>query len=121
MVGIGGGGSRNQDGRPTESESEEEGKRRSKERKKGKKTLRKEDKQEERKRLRIIFWNVSGLGNKNEDFWKYIKKFDIINLAETWTEMKNWKRIEKWLPKEYRWEMQGEIRTGRKEEVPGEC
>lgn len=106
-------GSEGGPGRPTEPEIEE-GKRRPKEEKKRKKTSRKEDKQDERKKLRIIFWNVARLGNKDEDFWRYIKKFDIINLAETWTEMKNWKRTEKWLPKEYRWEMQGANKDKKK-------
>lgn len=60
---------------------------------------------DERKKLKIFFWNVAGIGDKDEDFWKYVQKFDIVNLTETWAELKNWKKTEKWLPKEFRWEM----------------
>jgi len=30
---------------------------------------------------------------KDEEFWKYIEQFDIINLSETWIEEEGWKRI----------------------------
>jgi len=29
---------------------------------------------------------VAGLMRKDEEFWKYIEQFDIINLSETWIE-----------------------------------
>lgn len=70
--------------------------------------------QKVRKKIRLIFWNVAGIGNKDEEFWKYIKNYDIVNLSETWAETKNWKRIEKWLLKEYRWEMQGATKDKRR-------
>lgn len=40
--------------------------------------------------------------------------FDIVNLIETWTELKSWKKIEKWLPKEFRWEIQGAVKDKKK-------
>lgn len=43
---------------------------------------------EKRERLKIIFWNTAGIGNKDEEFWKYLREFDIINLTETWIELK---------------------------------
>lgn len=46
-------------------------------------------------RKKIFFWNVAGIGDKDED-WKYVQKFDIVNLTETWAELKNWKKTEKW-------------------------
>lgn len=44
---------------------------------------------DERKKLKIFFWNVAGIGNKDKDFWKYVQKFDIVNLTEMWAELKN--------------------------------
>lgn len=79
-----------------------------------------EKREEIERRLRMVFWNVAGIGNKDEDFWNYIRKFDIVNLSETRTETKNWKRIEKWLPKEYRWEVQWAIKDKKKGRRAGE-
>ncbi|KYM95729.1 hypothetical protein ALC62_13636 [Cyphomyrmex costatus] len=31
----------------------------------------------------------TGIKNKKEDFWKYILKFDVIGLTETWLEEKD--------------------------------
>jgi len=67
------------------------------------------------RKLRIIFWNVAGIGNKDEEFWEYLGSFDIINLTETWIEDKKWKKLRKTLPTEYRWEMQ----SATKDKVKG--
>lgn len=67
----------------------------------------------------MIFWNIAGIGNKDEDFWDYIQNFDIVNLTETWTELKSWKRIEKWLPKEFRWEIQDAVKDKKKDRSAG--
>lgn len=64
--------------------------------------------------MEIIFWNTAGIGNKDEEFWKYLREFDIINLTETWIELKNWKKAEKWLPKEFMWEIQGAYKDKKK-------
>lgn len=50
---------------------------------------------------------------------QYIRNYDIVNLSETWTEVKIWKRTEKWLPKEYRWEIQGVNKDKKKERSAG--
>lgn len=76
--------------------------------------------QEKRERLKIIFWNTAGIGNKDEEFWKYLREFDIINLTETWIELKNWKKAEKWLPKEFMWEIQGAYKDKKRAEVQEE-
>jgi len=34
--------------------------------------------------MKILFWNVAGIGNKNRDWWRYIIRFDFISLSETW-------------------------------------
>lgn len=38
--------------------------------------------------LKIGFWNVAGLDNKDRQFWDYVAKFDYIGLVETWVEEK---------------------------------
>jgi len=61
--------------------------------------------EKKKERLKLIFWNA-GIGKKDEDLWKYLKNFDIIDLSETWMDTKGWERLERRLPGEYRWEMQ---------------
>lgn len=39
---------------------------------------------------KYLFQNVTGLGNKDKDFWNYIVVADFISLSETWVESKNW-------------------------------
>ena len=53
--------------------------------------------------MKILSWNIAGLKNKNEDFWKYMEQFDIVGFQETWLDKKGWKVIEGKLPKEYTW------------------
>ncbi|KAH0817747.1 hypothetical protein GEV33_005045 [Tenebrio molitor] len=55
--------------------------------------------------VKVLYWNVAGLSRKREEFWAYIRKFEIVGLVETWVEEKNWKKIEKTLPKDYNKEM----------------
>jgi len=43
-----------------------------------------------------------GLGNKDEEFWKFVSKCDFISLSETWVEEKSWERS-KWLPDSHEW------------------
>lgn len=42
--------------------------------------------------VRIAFWNVAGLGNKDKDFWKRINEWDVVVMLETWLEEKGWER-----------------------------
>ena len=53
--------------------------------------------------IRIGFWNVHGLKNKDKDFWKYIETYEVIGMTETWTLEEEWEKIEQNLPKNYRW------------------
>lgn len=58
----------------------------------------KEDKKEgnkktEIRKIKIGFWNVAGLNNKDAQFWNYIKEFDIIGMVETWIDEKCWNRL----------------------------
>lgn len=43
-------------------------------------------------------------GNKDKDFWSYIKGFDFVNLSETWLEEKRWERLKRKLPKSHEWD-----------------
>lgn len=51
--------------------------------------------------IRIGFWNVAGLGNKDRSFWKKLEEWAVIVLTETWTEEKGWKRVLKMLSDGY--------------------
>jgi len=42
-------------------------------------------------RMKILFWNVAGIGNKDREWWRYIIGFDFISLSETWVDEKGWK------------------------------
>lgn len=49
----------------------------------------------ENEQIRIVFWNVAGIKNKENEFWKYLGEFDVVGLVETWVEEKagkDWKR-----------------------------
>lgn len=47
------------------------------------KVNKKENKDLEIRKLKIDLWNVTGLDNKDAQFWDYIEKFDIIGIIET--------------------------------------
>jgi hypothetical protein len=57
---------------------------------------------------------------KGEEFWDYVRQFEIMSLPETWVEERSWKKIEKTLPKEYKWEGQGAKREKKKGRADGE-
>ncbi|KYM98824.1 hypothetical protein ALC62_10454 [Cyphomyrmex costatus] len=59
-----------------------------------------------------VYWNVAGVKNKKEDFWKYILKFDVIGLTETWLEEKDWEGYQKKATKG----VEVEISKGKKRE-----
>lgn len=58
------------------------------------------------RKIKIGFWNVAGLDNKDTQFWDYIKKFDIIGMTETWIEEKRWTGLKDYLPEDFRWKCQ---------------
>lgn len=57
-----------------------------------------------RKNKSLVFWNIAGAWNKDKEFWSYIKRFDFLNLSETWLEEKEWERIKEKLPRTHEWE-----------------
>lgn len=56
----------------------------------------------EEERFKIAFWNVVGLNNKDEEFWKELNEWDVMMLMETWVDEKGWEKIRDKLPKGYR-------------------
>lgn len=55
------------------------------------------------KEVKILFWNVAGVFNKDREFWKYIKKYDFISLCETWIEEGSWNNLKKRMPDTHIW------------------
>ena len=53
--------------------------------------------------LKILFWNVAGLLNKDKEFFKYLREFEVICLTETWVGGNSWDKLRKNLPAEYIW------------------
>lgn len=52
--------------------------------------------------VKIAFWNVAEVGNKDEGFWKRMVEWDIVIMSEMWMEKKGWQRMKGRLPKEFR-------------------
>ena len=71
------------------------------------------------KRWRIGFWNVAGLTNKEEEFWKGIGEWEVIVLLETWLEKKGWSKVRNRVPKGYKWRTQWASRNNRKGRAMG--
>jgi hypothetical protein len=69
--------------------------------------------------IKVLYWNVAGLSRKGEEFWEYIRKFEIVGLVETWVEERSWKKIEKTLPKDYKWKSQWAKREKKKGKATG--
>lgn len=68
---------------------------------------------------KIAFWNVVGLGNKDKEFWKGLKEWDVMVLIETWVEEKGWNKIRRKLSEGYKWGMQGATKKGKRGRVVG--
>jgi len=66
------------------------------------------------KGVKIAFWNVAGLGNKDEDFWKGINAWDVVVMMETWVENRGWERIRGRMTKGYKWKVQLASRKSKK-------
>ena len=46
------------------------------------------------KDIKAIFWNVAGTAKMKEGDWDYVRKFDVIGLAETWEEKDRGRKAE---------------------------
>ncbi|XP_018343269.1 PREDICTED: uncharacterized protein LOC108749206 [Trachymyrmex septentrionalis] len=49
---------------------------------------------------------MNGLKRKDEDFWDFLKDFDVIGLSETWVEEAGWGKIKEKMPDGWRWKCQ---------------
>jgi len=73
------------------------------------------EKMEEREGIwKVAFWNVAGLVNKDKDFWRGIKEWDVVTLSETWVDEKGWSRVRGKLPRGYEWGVQFATRRSKK-------
>jgi hypothetical protein len=43
--------------------------------------------------LRVLYWNVAALRKTEEEFWDYVRQFEIVGLVETWVEEQSWEKI----------------------------
>jgi len=68
---------------------------------------------------RIGFWNVAGLRNKDEEFWKGLSRSDVIVMEETWLDRKGWIGSMGRLPRSYRWRMQWATRNNKRGRAMG--
>lgn len=85
-----------------------------------------------KKQLKILYWNVAGIKNKDPEFWEFISTADIIILAETWAEEKLAELWKSMSPKDFKWATQyaekeytkgrakGGLLTGIRKEIEGE-
>src|SRR5699024_10984002 len=71
------------------------------------------------RRIKFLFWNISGMGKKDKEFWSFINNFDVVGLVETWMEEKSWKKFETNLPKMFRWKYQPAIREKKRGRAKG--
>ncbi|KAJ3653172.1 hypothetical protein Zmor_012436 [Zophobas morio] len=62
---------------------------------------------EDKRGLKLLFWNIEGLKKKDNLFWDYVKNFDFVGLTETWILGRDWNKLKDVLPKEFRWKLQG--------------
>lgn len=52
-------------------------------------------------RQKYLFWNIAGIENKNREFWKYVREFEIVSMCETWLEEEEWENIKDRLHESY--------------------
>jgi hypothetical protein len=43
-------------------------------------------------KVRVLFWKVAGLRKKEQEFWEYVRQFEIVGLAETLVKERSWEK-----------------------------
>ena len=71
-------------------------------------------------RYKVVFWNVAGMRNKDEEFWKGLEEWEVVVMSETWVEEREWEYIRGRLPKDYVWEKQWARRESKKGKAIGD-
>jgi hypothetical protein len=72
-----------------------------------------------RKGAKVLYWNVAGLRKRGDEFWDYVRQFEVVGLVETWVEKQSWEKVERTLPKEYKWEGQWAKRERKRGRAAG--
>ena len=70
-------------------------------------------------KVKICFWNVAGLQNKDIDFWNYVGTMDVLAMTETWIDEKSGEKFYSKLPKEFKWEWEAAIKEKKKGRAKG--
>ena len=50
------------------------------------------------KEVKVAFWNVSGLKNKDKGFCGEAEKWDVVMMSETRLDGKDWLSVKRFLP-----------------------
>lgn len=56
-----------------------------------------------KQKIRGLVCNVAGLWRKEEDFWKFLKDYEVIGLTETWVDEAEWGKLYEKLPRGWKW------------------
>jgi len=72
-----------------------------------------------REELRVDFWNVAGVREKDEKFWERIKEWDVVGLVETWIEEREWEKWKGRVSGEFIWTIQGAKREEKRGRARG--
>lgn len=57
---------------------------------------------------------MAGLGNKDKEFWKGLREWDVMTLVETWIDEKSWRKMRGRLPERYEWRVQHAKRKNKR-------
>lgn len=52
---------------------------------------------------KVAFWNVARMGNKDKDFWRGLKEWDVMT-SEIWVNEKGWRKMRGRLSVGHEWE-----------------
>lgn len=80
---------------------------------------------DEKRELKIGFWNVAGIkgmltdGEWEEELKEWVAEKTIVGLVETWMRKEDWEEVRERLPKGFRWEMKEAIKTAVKGRARG--
>lgn len=66
-----------------------------------------------------MFWNVAELTEKDEEFGKKMKKWNIIGLTKTLIKEKRWEVVKRRMSKKYKWTYQPTKAKNRKGRAMG--
>lgn len=72
-----------------------------------------------KQKIRGLVWNVAGLWRKEEDFWEFLKDYEVIGLTETWVDEAGWGKLYEKLPRGWKWKCQHAKRESKKGRARG--